>query len=200
MAREIHDVLTHTLAALSLQLEAFDTVVDAEPGTSPAVRQQLERTRRLVREGLEEARGSVRVLRDDPAPLDEQLRRLSAQHHAALTVSGPLTPLAPEVSVCLYRVTQEALTNIVKHASGARTSVGLSYAPDYVSVSVENEAANGLSALRDSGGGYGLQGIAERLALLGGHMEAGPTPEGWRVTATVPIAASAVARENPVAP
>ena len=116
------------------------------------------------------------------------------------TVSGPLTPLAPEVSVCLYRVTQEALTNIVKHASGARTSVGLSYTPDHISVTVENEAANGSSALRDSGGGYGLQGITERLALLGGHMEAGLTPEGWRVTATVPIAASAVARENPVAP
>ena len=95
MAREIHDVLAHTLAALSLQLEAFGTVVDAEPGTSPAVRQQLERTRRLVREGLEEARGAVRALRDDLAPLDEQLERLAAQHDAALRVSGlPTSPLA----------------------------------------------------------------------------------------------------------
>ena len=60
LAREIHDVLAHTLAALSLQLEAFATVVDGEPGTSPAVREQLEKTRLLVHEGLNEARGAVR--------------------------------------------------------------------------------------------------------------------------------------------
>jgi signal transduction histidine kinase len=199
MAREIHDVLAHTLAALSLQLEAFGTVVDGEPGTTPAVRQQLERTRRLVHEGLEEARGAVRALRDDPLPLEDQLQKLCAQHDADLTVTGRPTPLSPEVAISLYRVAQEALTNVLKHATRAATSGGLSYGEQNLSISIENAGAQGFSALKDSGGGYGLQGIAERLALLGGHMEAGPIPKGWRVTATVPLAALPAARENSAA-
>ena len=187
LAREIHDVLAHTLAALSLQLEAFGTVVEAEPGTSRAVREQLDRTRRLVHDGLEEARGAVQALRDDASPLDDQVRRLCAQHGAEFAISGRPQPLSPRVIVGLYRVTQEALTNVMKHATGAPTSVQLLYAPDSVSVTIANAWTPGSPGLHDSGGGYGLRGIAERLALLGGHMEAGPTPEGWRVTATTPL-------------
>lgn len=196
LAREIHDVLAHTLAALSLQLEAFGTVVESEPGTSPAVREQLERTRGLVHEGLDEARGAVQALRDDAAPLDDQLGRLSAQHHAEFTSSGRPQPLSPQVVVGLYRVAQEALTNVMKHASGAPTSVRLAYATDGVSLAVENGCARGSPTLRHSEAGYGLQGIAERLALLGGQMEAGPTPGGWRVTATIPLLAPARTREG----
>jgi signal transduction histidine kinase len=196
LAREIHDVLAHTLAALSLQLEAFGTVVPAEPGTSLAVRAQLDRTRTLVHEGLEEARGAVRALRDDASPLDDQLRRLCTQHHAELTISGRPHPLSPPIVVGLYRVTQEALTNIMKHATGAPTSVHLLYAPDSVSVTIENACTQDSPALHESGGGYGLRGIAERLALLGGHMEAGPTPEGWRVSAAAPLPAPADTRES----
>ncbi len=119
LAREIHDVLAHTLAALSLQLEAFGTVVEADPDTSSAVREQLERTRMLVHEGLDEARGAVRALRDEPAPLGEQLTKLSAQQHAAFTESGAPAPLPAPVVLGLYRVAQEALTNVMKHAPGA---------------------------------------------------------------------------------
>ncbi len=160
LAREIHDVLAHTLAALSLQLEAFATVVDSEPGTSPKVREQLERTHRLVHEGLAEARGAVRALRDDSAPLDEQLEKLCAQQGARFTVSGPPLSIPPPVALGLYRASQEALTNVMKHATGAPTSVRLSYADDRVSVSVENAGAPGSSKLHRSGGGYGLQGAA----------------------------------------
>jgi signal transduction histidine kinase len=219
LAREIHDVLAHTLAALSLQLEAFATVVDGEPGTSPAVRAQLEKTQLLVREGLNEARGAVQALRDDAAPLDDQLRRLAARHDADFTLSGPLRPLSPPVVMSLYRVAQEALTNVMKHAPGTPTAMQLAYRPDRVALRVDNVApghaggngrasgmANGSADTADtaadaagatpnesgflalSGGGYGLPGIAERVALLGGHVEAGPTAEGWRVEAVVPLA------------
>jgi signal transduction histidine kinase len=198
LAREIHDVLAHTLAALSLQLEAFATVVDGEPGTSPAVREQLEKTRLLVHEGLNEARGAVRALRDDAAPLGEQLERLAARHDADFTTTGEVRPLAPPVVMGLYRVAQEALTNVMKHAPGARTWVHLCWDSDRVSLTVDDAGATGHDGLSDdgaaaaflaaSGGGYGLRGIGERLALLGGHVEAGPTPDGWRVTATVPLA------------
>jgi signal transduction histidine kinase len=189
LAREIHDVLAHTLAALSLQLEAFHTVVDAEPGTSPAVREQLERTSMLVREGLDEARGAVGALRDEPAPLGDQLTKLCAQHRAAFTEAGARQRLAPPVVLGLYRVAQEALTNVVKHAPGATATVLLQWTPAAVSVTVENEASGPATPtpLGRSGGGYGLRGIAERLELLGGTVESGRTPRGWRVAACVPL-------------
>jgi signal transduction histidine kinase len=202
LAREIHDVLAHTLAALSLQLEAFGTVVDSEPGTSSAVREQLEKTRRLVHEGLDEARGAVQALRDDAAPLGEQLEKLAARHGADFTTTGEVRPLSPPVVMGLYRVAQEALTNVMKHAPGARTRLDLRFAADRVSLTVDDAGAGSgscaghdggpdegaaIAFLASSGGGYGLRGIAERLALLGGHVEAGPTPDGWRVAATVPL-------------
>jgi signal transduction histidine kinase len=190
LARELHDVLAHTLAALSVQLEAFATIVDAEPETSQKIREQLERTRQLVREGLEEARGAVRALRDDVEPLEERLSRLAEQHHAAFDTVGAVRPLAPEAVLALYRVSQEALTNVVKHAPGASASLSLTYSVDHVTVTIENDvpANNGASsALGRTGGGFGLRGIAERVALLGGEVEAGAVPGGWRVSATVPV-------------
>jgi signal transduction histidine kinase len=189
LARELHDVLAHTLAALSLQLEAFATVVDAEPGTSERVREQLERTRQLVREGLDEARGAVRALRDDAVPLEERLSKLAEQHGAAF--AGTPVPLAPETVLALYRMAQEALTNVMKHATGAMASMELAFEDGAVRLTVDNDlpSANGAGAdaLSRSGGGFGLRGIPERLALLGGAVEAGPVPGGWRVRAVVPV-------------
>ena len=145
LARELHDVLAHTLAALSLQLEAFATVVDAEPGTSPKIREQLERTRQLVREGLDEARGAVQALRDDAEPLEQRLARLAEQHQAAFVTSGVVRPLAPEAVLALYRVAQEALTNVMKHATGAAASMQLAFDDDAVGLTVDNDvpATNG---------------------------------------------------------
>ncbi len=193
LAREIHDVLAHTLSALSVQLEAFGTVVDAEPGTSPAVRTQLDRTRELVHEGLDEARRAVGALRDDVVPLDLQLARLCQRHGAHLDVEGVPPSLPAPVVVALYRVVQEGLTNALKHAAGGPTSVRLACAPDRVSVAIENLTGTGSPDLSATGAGYGLQGIGERLALLGGRMEAGPTPGGWQVSATVPLPMAAMA-------
>ncbi len=185
LGREIHDVLAHTLAALSLQLEAFGTVVDAEPRTSPAVRDQLERTRKLVREGLDEAREAVQALRDEPAPLGEQLTRLSAQHDAAFSESGAAVALGAPAVLALYRAAQEALTNVMKHAPGAATSVELQWAPGRTVLTIDNAAApaGAPTPLAGSGGGFGLRGIAERLELLGGAVDSGPTASGWRVPA-----------------
>jgi signal transduction histidine kinase len=196
LARELHDVLAHTLAALSLQLEAFGTVVDAEPATSPAIREQLERTRELVREGLDEARGAVRALRDDATALDERLANLARQHDATFRLSGTARPLAPETVLALYRVAQEALTNVMKHATGAAASMELTFDAESVSLTIGNDAPSangsgaGTSALGSSGAGFGLRGISERVALLGGEVEAGPVPGGWRVRATVPAPGS----------
>jgi signal transduction histidine kinase len=149
-----------------------------------------------VREGLDEARGAVRALRDDAEPIERRLVRLAAQHDAAFETAGEVRGLAPETILALYRVTQEALTNVVKHAPGASTSIRLDGGADRVTVTIDNDipARNGTAApLASSGGGFGLQGIAERVALLGGEFEAGPVAAGWRVTATVPARASTAA-------
>jgi signal transduction histidine kinase len=108
------------------------------------------------------------------------------------------------VVIPLYRVAQEALTNVMKHAPGARTSVHLGFDAGRVSLTVDNAAATdgraAIAFLAASGGGYGLRGIAERLALLGGQVEAGPTPDGWRVAATVPLAHDTTAVPAPAPP
>ncbi len=163
------------------------------------MRAQLDGIRRLVREGLDDARGAVRALREDLPPLEDQLAKLSDARHASLCVEGVPRQLTPDVSLALYRVAQEALTNAAKHAPGAATAVDLAFADGLVRLEVQNgpgaAAANGSrqtigqtinGKLADSGAGYGLQGIRERVLLLGGQAEAGPAGSGWRVHAEVP--------------
>ena len=189
LARELHDVLAHTLSALSLQLEALDALVSADGTAMRDLQEQVDRTKRLVRDGLAEARGAVQALREDAAPLDEQLARLALGHDASIEIRGSPRALAPEVSLALYRVAQEALTNAAKHAPGAESRIGLAFDDQGVRLTVSNGrtgSVNG-SPLAESGGGYGLQGIRERVLLVGGRVEAGPSEAGgWRVCADVP--------------
>ena len=200
LARELHDILAHTLSALSLQLEALDALFDTGPEPSLEVRKQLEGIRRLVREGLDDARGAVRALREDLPPLEDQLAKLSGDRHAALNVEGVPRRLSPDVSLALYRVAQEALTNVAKHAPGATARLDLAFSDDQVRLAVLNgpgdppigaklSSSSKLSSsgkLAGSGAGYGLQGIRERILLIGGQVEAGPAGDGWRVEAEVP--------------
>jgi signal transduction histidine kinase len=191
MARELHDVLAHTLSALSLQLEALEATIDNGPSPSPKVLEQLELTKRLVRSGLDDARGAVRALREDAPPLEEQLVTLASDRGAALTISGAPRKLGPDVSLALYRVAQEGLTNVVKHAPGASAEVTLTYSEGQVCLSVfdlypAGKPGRNRIPLSASGGGYGIQGIRERVLLLGGRVEAGPTDGGWAVSAEIP--------------
>jgi signal transduction histidine kinase len=194
LARELHDILAHTLSALSLQLEALDALIDSGPEPSLEVRKQLDGIRRLVREGLDDARGAVLALREDPPPLEDQLAKLTGDRHASLKVEGVPRRLSPDVSLAFYRLVQEALTNVAKHAPGATTEVDLAFTDGLVRIAVRNGPAahsangpvNGSIKLSGSGAGYGLQGIRERVLLIGGHVEAGPAADGWRVEAEVP--------------
>lgn len=188
LARELHDVLAHTLSALSVQLEALDT---RAAGADPELGSQLDAARRLVRDGLEEARGAVAALREDLPALPDRLGALAAERRAGLRVSGLARELGPEVSLTLYRVAQEALTNVAKHAPGARAEVHLAFCEDHVALTVADPGPPGpgpVDGPEGSGGGYGLQGIRERVLLIGGTVEAGPSAEGgWRVEASVPV-------------
>ncbi len=187
LARELHDVLAHTLSALSLQLQALDALVAGGPPLEPAMAGQLEQVKRLVRTGLDEARGAVQALREDLPALDARLAELAAGCDAAIEVRGRPRRLAPDVALALYRVAQEALTNVMKHAPGGRAEVVLDYSENGVGLSVSNLSARpGGSSLAGTGAGYGLQGIRERVLLLGGNVDAGPTADGWVVSARVP--------------
>lgn len=187
LARELHDVLAHTLSALSLQLQALDAVVTS--GGDP--RAQLDLVERLVRDGLDEARGAVRALREDSPSLEEALATLARDRGAAIDIRGAPRQVGPEIGLALYRVAQEALTNVVKHAPSADAVVRLVFGDGHVSLAVVDEhggtgPATDAPSLAATGAGYGIQGIKERILLLGGQVEAGPTATGWRVHAEVP--------------
>lgn len=190
LARELHDVLAHSLAGLSVQIGALEVLMADGPTQPPAVTAQVEQIKKLVRGGLDEAREAVAALREDLPPLDDRLKRLLTERNARLEVTGPPLRLSPEVSMALYRVAQEALTNALKHAPGSPVAVSLNHSGQTVTLSISNPAPTGPgpTALSSTGGGYGLQGIRERVLLIGGSVEAGPDDRGgWRVEARVPV-------------
>lgn len=188
LGREMHDVLAHTLGALSIHLTALDTLARNGAGQQELAA-QIERGQELVGAGLDEARQAVRALRgDDSRPLDAQLTQLCALRGADLEISGTPREVGADARLALYRVTQEALTNAAKHAPGAAVRVRLLFGAEEVEVAVLNTAPASAADTRlaSVGGGYGLSGLRERVREAGGLFQAGPENGGWRVTARIP--------------
>ena len=218
IAREMHDVLAHSLGALTVQLEVAEGLL-SEKGDVAAALTHVRRSHRLALDGLIEARGAVAALRDDVPPLPEAVRGLveSYRRDRRMTVDflvdGEPRALESAAVVSLLRSAREALTNAAKHAPGAPVTVALVFSPDRVRLSVRNPIANGAgpeaAAQRNhagpaggpdlhspagaqrapgAGGGYGLTGMRERIALVGGTLSAGLGRDGrdWQVTAEVP--------------
>ncbi|MGW5422129.1 sensor histidine kinase, partial [Streptomyces sp. NPDC003943] len=195
IAREVHDVLAHTLSALSVQMTALDSLVE-DGAASDDVREAIGRSRRLAVEGLEETRRAVRALRDEPVALAERIGSLAAGEGAAFRVTGTERPLPAAVALALVRAAQEALTNTRKHAPAAHVTVVLGFHAASTRLTVTNTAPvpaapHGPSTepageLAATGGGYGLTGMRERVELLGGTLTAGPHEGGWRVRVEVP--------------
>jgi len=188
VGREVHDVLAHSLGALTVQLDAADALLE-QGDDSTKVRQLVQQARRLAVQGLDEARQAVHALRNEPVELAEQLSSLADREGAELTVDGRPRRLAPDAGLALYRAAQEALTNARKHAPGASVAIHLDFTPtETVLVVTNGPSPNGDDnhQLRESGGGFGLQGMRERIALLGGHVQAEPKELGWTVQVAVP--------------
>jgi signal transduction histidine kinase len=188
IGREVHDVLAHSLGALSVQLDAADALLENGDDSSKA-RQLVQQARRLAVQGLEETRQAVHALRDEPVALAEQLASLAARDGAELTVSGAPRPLAADAGLALYRAAQEAVTNARKHAPGAPVSIRLDFDPRSTTLMVTNGQCpdrNTTGDLTATGGGFGLQGMRERIELLGGHVVAGPSAFGFTVQVAVP--------------
>jgi signal transduction histidine kinase len=183
VAREVHDVLAHTLAAVAVQLEAADAVL-ADGGDPAKLRALVQRSRSLVGDGIEETRAAVRALRDEPVELVSRLHALVEDEPVELHVMGQPRPLPPKAGLALYRAAQEALTNARKHAPGAPLTMSLEFRPDDIVLCVDNGAATSAPTSIESG--FGLQGMRERLELAGGALDVGETATGWRVEARVP--------------
>jgi signal transduction histidine kinase len=183
LGRELHDVLAHTLGALSVQLSALDSLVDSDAGPE-ALRGQVSRAHKLVDEGLEEAHQAVRALRERPRPLTDDLARLCRQHAATFETSGAPHPVSAEAHLALYRVAQEALTNAARHAPGSPVTAEVIFGASTVTLTVRNPSSE--RPARRGSGGYGLSGMRERVLLVGGHCQAAPAGQGWQVTASIP--------------
>jgi signal transduction histidine kinase len=191
LAREMHDVLAHSLSGLVLNLEGARLLADRDDA-SPEVRDAIRRAQRLAKTGLQEARRAIGMLRDDELPGPHGLAALAAEFEGDsgaschLAVTGDERGLGSNGRLTLYRVAQEALTNIRKHARPEHVAMQLAYEPAGVRLTIEDIGANGARPARGNGSGYGLTRMRERAALLGGTLNAGPTATGFRVELWVP--------------
>ncbi len=189
IAREIHDVLAHSLSAQLVHLEAARIQIERGP-EGPFREQILERVvaaRSMAREGLAETRQALSALRGEMAPVEDYLRELAVADGAETEVTGERRPITTEASQAVRRVAQEALTNARKHAPGAVVRMLLAYEEAEVALEVRDSGGGRHAGeLAASGSGYGLLGMRERAELLGGSLEAGPEGEGFVVRLRVP--------------
>ncbi|MER8186237.1 histidine kinase [Kitasatospora sp. NPDC094015] len=188
IAREIHDVLAHSLSAQLVHLEAARLMLDTG-AEREQVRERVVAARRMAQEGLSETRQALSALRGDLTPVGEFLVELAGRERAALLVEGAARPLAAEAGLAVRRTAQEAVTNVRKHAPGARTEITVRYLADAVELEVRNDRpprGGPAGELAASGSGYGLLGMRERAELLGGELRAGEVDGGWRVLLRVP--------------
>jgi len=204
IARDLHDVVAHSIAVISVQANTALHLMDRQPDRA---RSALTTIDDVARQALVELRAVVGVLRErgedaprSPAPslrrLDELVTRAA---EAGLTVrvsqDGEPGPLPAEADLAAYRIVQEALTNTARHSGGTTARVLLTYCPDELRIQVDDDgspatsrAGAALNAGHEGNVGNGIAGMSERARALGGRLEARPRPEGgFRVSATLPI-------------
>jgi signal transduction histidine kinase len=195
IARDVHDITGHHISAISLQAAgAGRTTPD------PVARAAFERIHGLTTEALGQTRRALGVLRQEaePATLSPSPRLAHVDHlleparsagiDAELHVEGTVRELSETVEMCAYRVIQESLTNVVRHAGAHAVRVAVGYGEEALTVAVEDDGGAGGGRPVRAGGG--IEGMRERVALVGGALEAGPRDGGgWAVRATLPLGA-----------
>ncbi|SFC70534.1 sensor histidine kinase [Streptomyces aidingensis] len=208
IARELHDVVAHHMSVISVQTGLARFVFDTDPPTARTAldtigatgKEALEELRRMLAvlraddgddNGASGDNGDNGDNNDNgsggapgsPMPGLARLEEMAERVRAAgvpvtLTVEGTPRPLAPGVDLCAYRVIQEALTNVLRHAPGARAEVRLEYRPHHLTVSVTDNGQEVILDRLHTGGGHGLIGMRERAKLYGGRISIGPREEG----------------------
>ena len=193
LARELHDAVSHSLASIVMQAGGAQDTLDTAPARA---RESLAAIERAAREGLTEMRRLLGLLGTSGAPLTPQpgleaLDTLLADARDAglsvqATVEGERRPLPPAVDLSAYRIVQEALTNVMKHAGPCTATVRVRYGRDVLDVEVSDD---GTSPQNGRGAGHGLPGMRARVDVLGGAFDAGPREDGqgFHVRATLPL-------------
>jgi signal transduction histidine kinase len=208
IARELHDVVAHTMAMINVQATAAGIQLATDPGSAA---EAIQAIRKASKSGLRELRAILEVLRQadggSPAAAVADLRAVAALVEATSAAGTPArlesaglpVPLPPPVELAAYRIVQESLTNVVRHAGRVAATVSLRQDGGYLCVDVVNDGGTVPAAFSD-GTGAGLAGMRERAAVLGGTLDAGPRPGGgFAVRARLPVAAVGPAR-GPQAP
>jgi signal transduction histidine kinase len=188
IARELHDAVAHAMSVMVVQAGAARTVIDRDPD---AARSAMARVEETGREGLTEMRRLIGILTDPGTGADRAPQPGLAQLEALLetirgagvpveaVTRGQPRPLPPSADLTAYRVVQEALTNVVKHAGGAHARVLLDWNPDALVIEVADDGRGGDADVSGGHGlGHGLIGMRERVALYGGSLETGGRPGG----------------------
>jgi signal transduction histidine kinase len=205
IARELHDVVAHTLAVITVQAGVGRRLMTKRPEEAGTA---LENIENIGRTAQEELRVVLGLLRDEenrtaaltPAPKLLDVKTLVETIRASgtpvgLNLSGIDRPLSPALELSVYRVVQEALTNVVKHAPGARTTVDLAVFDNVIHLDVTDDGGPATPAAdvapAQPGSGQGIVGMRERITAFGGWLHAEPLPgRGFRVTAQVPVQGS----------
>jgi len=194
IARELHDVIAHSVSVMGVQAGAARVLLEGDPKAAREALLEIEATARF---SVLELQRMVTILRAadssalrEPQPGLAQVPELIERVRAAglpvtLTVEGPAPRLAPGVDLAAYRIAQEALTNALKHAQ-APTSVRICFRDNEVKLEVLDDGSDVTGS--GPGGGHGLVGMRERVLLYGGTLEVGPRPDrGYRVAAMLPV-------------
>ena len=203
MARDLHDVIGHNMSLINVQAAVALDLIDSQPEQARAA---LAAIKTVSKDALGELRTMLAALRQEgeeaprsPAPGLDQLGELVALTRAvglrvALETTGPPVALPAAADLTAYRIVQEALTNITRHAPGAAVTIQIGYRPDAVLVEVVDTGSPGVTAASPAtgairvGNGTGIDGMRQRATALGGGLEAGPRPEGgFRVAARLPV-------------
>jgi len=201
IARELHDVLGHTLNLVVIQAGAAQRVFEASPEKALEAVKSIESTSRQALSDVDRMLGILRDPDDDAdshlslearpsiSRLDSLVEKIIVGGQSIeYSVTGSITSLPPSTDLTAYRVVQEALTNVITHASGSKVQVVVDYGTSHLEVTVINDGSGTDTLRRRKAGGSGLVGMRERTALFGGSFEAGETPDGgWKVRATFPI-------------
>jgi len=197
IARDLHDVVAHSLASINIQSGAGLHVINRHPDQASDA---LAAIKHASKEALDELRATLDMLRDDgeapraPTPGLGDLAMLTSGAERAgipvdVSVSGPVRHLPPAVELTAYRIIQESLTNVMRHAGPAHACVSITYAPAAVDIEVVDDGTG--SARVRTANGHGIRGMRERAAIVGGRVEAGPRADGgYRVRAHLPSESS----------
>ncbi|MFI6151159.1 sensor histidine kinase [Kitasatospora sp. NPDC051170] len=195
LARELHDVIAHSMSVVNVQAGYGRFVIGRDGAKAEQALEALEAIETVSREAMVELRGLLTVLRGSvveeltPAPRLADLERLVASSAEAgvrveLRVGGRVRPLSEGVELSAFRIVQEALTNVVRHAHTDAARVAVAYEEERLVLEVTDDGRGGAVRV----GGHGLAGMAERAGLYRGRVEAGPLPGGgFRVRAVLPV-------------